>query len=294
MAKGDRVTILDNLSTGRADRLAGTNARLVQGSVTDGKLVSSMVAACDSIIHLACIVGVRLAMHKGIETLRLSYLGTENLLDAATIHNKEIFVASSSAIYGKIMHVPVAEEDDCLLGASIKPSWLYSVGKLVEEHLSLAYLRERGTHVKLVRFFNVIGPYQSGSYGMVVPRFIQKALKGEPLPVYEDGLQTRTFGYIEDILDGVELVLDQGASGEIYNIGGWEEVSILEVAKKIIALTESSSKIKFIPFSTAFGPYFEETTRRIPDISRLRRLGYQPRYSLDAALKEIITYHTSQ
>lgn len=294
LSKGHNVTVLDNLSTGCSDYLANSQARLVVGSVTDSELVNSLASECDTIIHLACVVGVRLAMTKGCETLRLSYVGTENVLEAASKFDKEAFVASSSAIFGKIARFPVAEEDDSLLGASTKPSWLYSVAKLMEEHLTLAYSRERGTKVKLVRFFNVIGPYQTGSYGMVVPTFITKALKGEPLPVYENGLQTRTFGYIEDILDGVELVLEKGGWGELYNIGGWEEVSIVDLAKRVKALTNSSSELEYIPFKKAFGPNFEETAKRVPDINRLRQLGYNPSYSLDDALQEIIYHHRQQ
>lgn len=291
LSNGHDITVLDNLSTDRSDYLAGSKARLVVGSVTDSELVNSLASECDTIIHLACVVGVRLAMAKGSETLRLSYVGTENVLEAATRFKMDVFVASSSAIFGKIARFPVAEEDDSLLGACTKPSWLYSVAKLMEEHLTLAYYRERGTKVKLVRFFNVIGPYQTGSYGMVVPTFIAKALTGEPLPVYENGLQTRTFGYIEDILDGVELVLAKGGWGEIYNIGGLEEVSIIELAKRVKALTGSTSDIEYIPFVQAFGPHFEETAKRVPDITRLRQLGYNPRYSLDEALQEIINHH---
>ena len=292
LEKGHQVSILDNLATGQAERLIETKAQIIVGCVTDRELVSRLVAASDYIIHLACVVGVRLAMRKGIETLKVSYLGTENLLEAATLHQKEVLIASSSAIYGKIRQIPVAEEDDSLLGPSIKASWLYSVGKLVEEHLSLAYFRERGTKIKIVRFFNVIGPYQVGSYGMVVPKFIQQALKGAPLPIYEDGSQTRTFGYIEDILDGVELVVANGALGQIYNLGGFEEVSILTLAEKIKRLTSSSSPIEFIPYASAFGSNFEETRKRVPDISRLKQLGYSPRYSLDDALREIIAHYT--
>ncbi len=291
LRNGHRVTVLDNLSTGRFDRLTDSKAELVVGSVTDSELVSALASASDYIIHLACVVGVRLAMSRGCETLRLSYVGTENVLEAAIKYNKEIFVASSSAIYGKIPCFPVGEEDDSLLGTSNKISWLYSVGKLVEEHLALAYWREKSAKVKIGRFFNVIGPYQSGSYGMVVPRFIAKALRGEPLPVYEKGTHTRTFGYIEDILDGLEIVLVKGSLGEIYNIGGFEEISISALAEKIKTMTGSSSPIEFIPFARAFGPYFEETPKRIPDIGRLRNLGYEPRYSLEEALAKIIAHH---
>jgi UDP-glucose 4-epimerase len=291
LSKSLKVTVLDNLSTGCAGRLQGRGLTVVKGSVTDKELVLSLVEDCDCVIHLACVVGVRLAMAQGCEMLRLSYVGTENVLEAATLHKKGVFIASSSAVYGKIPSVPVSEEDDSLLGATTKASWLYSVGKLTEDHLALAYHRERGTEVKVGRFFNVIGPYQTGSYGMVVPTFITRALKGEPLPVYEDGKQTRTFGYIEDILDGLELVLEKGDLGLAYNIGGCDEISIIELAMKIKAMTGSSSPIEYIPFSRAFGPGFEETARRVPDISRLRGLGYQPRYSLEKALAKIIDHH---
>lgn len=293
LEKGHQISILDSLTTGRAEHFTETNAKLIVGCVTDRELVSRLVNAADYIIHLACVVGVRLAMRKGIETLKTSYLGTENLLETATLQQKEIFIASSSAIYGKISQISVTEEDDSLLGASNKASWLYSVGKLVEEHLSLAYFRERGTKIKIGRFFNVIGCYQTDSYGMVVPNFIRQALKGSPLTIYEDGSQTRTFGYIEDILDGVELIIANGASGQIYNLGGFEEVSILELAEKIKRLTSSSSPIEFIPYTAAFGSNFEETRKRVPNVSRLRQLGYNPRYSLDDALREIIAHHKS-
>ena len=155
LREGNQVTILDNLSTGRADRLVNSKANVIVGTVTDSELVSSLVADCDYVIHLACVVGVRLAMSRGCETLRLSYVGTENVLEAATKFNKDIFIASSSAIYGKIRRFPVSEEDDSLLGASTKASWLYSVGKLMEEHLALAYFRERGTRIKIARFFKI-------------------------------------------------------------------------------------------------------------------------------------------
>ncbi len=291
LKKGHQISILDNLTTGQAKQLKEKNVQLIVGCVTDRELVSRLVTTADYLIHLACVVGVRQAMRKGIETLKISYLGTENLLEAATIQQKEIFIASSSAVYGKIKRSSVAEEDDSLLGASDKASWLYSVGKLVEDHLSLAYFRERGTKVKIGRFFNVIGSYQTDSYGMVVPKFIRQALTGSALTVYEDGSQTRTFGYIEDILDGVELIIAEGAVGQVYNLGGFEEISILELAKKIISLSSSSSPIEFIPYRAAFGSNFEETRKRVPNINRLRQLGYSPRYSLDAALREIIAHH---
>lgn len=291
LQKGHRVTILDNFSTTSPERLAESGAYLIQGSVLDKDLVFSLAEKCDYIIHLAAVVGVRQVLKKGRECLRVSYFGTENILEAAVNFDKEIFVASSSAIYGKIQEPLVTENSDCILGNTKKSSWLYSIGKLVEEHLALAYFRELNAKVKIGRFFNVIGPYQSGAYGMVVPTFISRALKGKPLPVYGDGNQTRTFVYIEDALDGLEIILDKGGYGDIYNIGGTEEISILSLAELIKSLTDSNSPIELIPYEKAFDELFEETKRRAPDISLLKKLGYQSKYSLVEALSKIITHH---
>ncbi|MGI6096880.1 MAG: NAD-dependent epimerase/dehydratase family protein [Dethiobacteria bacterium] len=290
LEQGDEVSVLDNFSASE-NRLRGTKARIIKGSVLDRELVFSAASECHRIIHLAAVVGVRLAMSRGRETLKVSYLGSENVLEAASKLEKEIFIASSSAIYGKILHTPVSEGEDSLLGPTYKGSWLYSVGKLIEEHLALAYFRELGTRVKIGRFFNVIGPYQVERYGMVVPTFVSRALRGEPLLMYGSGRQTRTFVYVEDALDGLEILLEKGAPGEIYNIGGTEEISIRELAEKIKALTGSSSAIKIIPYTEAFDEQFEETQRRAPDITRLQKLGYRPRYTLEETLKKIIAHH---
>ena len=291
LQKGHQITILDNFSTGSPKRLTESGAYLIQGSVLDKDLVFSLVEKCDYIIHLAAIVGVRYALKKGRECLRVSYLGTENILDAAVRFDKDVFAASSSAIYGKIQEPSVTEDSDCVLGNTKKSSWLYSIGKLVEEHLVLAYFRESNAKVKIGRFFNVIGSHQSGAYGMVVPTFISRALKGEPLPVYGDGTQTRTFVYIEDALDGLEIILDKGGYGDIYNIGGTEEISILSLAQLIKSLTDSNSPIELISYEKAFDELFEETKRRVPEITHLKKLGYQPKYSLVEAISKIITHH---
>ncbi|NLC51326.1 MAG: NAD-dependent epimerase/dehydratase family protein, partial [Firmicutes bacterium] len=213
LEQGDEVSVLDNFSASE-NRLRGTKARIIKGSVLDRELVFSAASECHRIIHLAAVVGVRLAMSRGRETLKVSYLGSENVLEAASKLEKEIFIASSSAIYGKILHTPVSEGEDSLLGPTYKGSWLYSVGKLIEEHLALAYFRELGTRVKIGRFFNVIVPYQVERYGMVVPTFVSRALRGEPLLMYGSGRQTRTFVYVEDALDGLEILLEKGAPGE--------------------------------------------------------------------------------
>lgn len=291
LKEGHQVTVLDNFSTTSADRLKNTKATVINGSVLDKDLLFSLSKNCDYIIHLAAVVGVRLAMEKGREGLKISYLGTENVLEAAQQYDLGIFISSSSAIYGKITTKSVAEDDDSLLGSSKKSSWLYSVAKLAEEHLALSYYRELGVKVKIGRFFNVIGPYQVGDYGMVVPTFVNNALHDKPLVVYGTGLQTRTFCYIDDILNGIELVLNEGKIGEIYNIGGTQEITVLDLAQKIIALTDSKSSIVMIPYEEAFDRDFEETKQRVPNIAKLISLGYSPSYSLDEALKKVIDYH---
>ncbi|MDS1029707.1 NAD-dependent epimerase/dehydratase family protein [Bacillota bacterium LX-D] len=291
LSQGHEVIVLDNFSASPRDRLAKTSAKVAEGDVLDKDLVFTLAESCDYLIHLAAVVGVRLAMAKGREGLKVSCQGTENVLEAATILQKPIFLASSSATYGKILKTPVAEDADCLLGTSSKVSWLYSVAKLVEEHLALAYFRELGTKIKIGRFFNAIGPNQTGAYGMVVPTFINKALHNQPLHVYGTGRQTRTFAYIEDVLDGLEIVLQRGQVGEIYNIGGTEEVSIFYLAQKIKELAQSSSPIQLVPYEEAFDENFEETMQRMPDITKLQKLGYTPNWSLERSLQALINYH---
>lgn len=291
LSQGHQVSVLDNLSSAIPRWLEAGGARLVTGCVTDRQLVSSVASRCERIIHLAAVVGVRKAMAEGIETLRVSYLGTECVLEAATQLGCPVFIASSSAVYGKISREAVSEDDDGVVGTAGKPSWLYSVGKLVEEHLAMAYFRERGADVRIGRFFNVIGPYQRGDYGMVVPVFVTRALQNEPLVVYGTGRQTRTFVHIEDALDGLQLVIERGDAGGIYNIGGTEEISILDLARRVLQLTGSSSPVQLVPFHVAFDRHFEETPRRKPDISRLCGLGYSPRRDLDRAISDIIRHH---
>ncbi len=290
-ARGETVTVLDDLSAGEAGRLAGSGVRLVRGDAADAGLVARLARRADRILHLAAVVGVRLAMADAGRALRVSFAATEAVLEAATRSGKEVFVASSSAIYGKTPVWPVREEDDCLLGSPDKACWAYSVGKLAEEQLAMAYHREAGTRVKIGRFFNVIGPHQSPGSHMVVPSFVAAAIRGLPLKVYGDGRQTRTFVYVEDALDGLERILERGTEGLAYNIGGTEEIEMLALARRVVALAGSASPIEVVPYGEVFSPGFEETARRVPDIGRLRALGYSPRYSLDEALRAIIGYH---
>ncbi len=282
------VTVLDNFSTSPKGRLDNTGATVVEGSVTDESLVDKLVYDSDYVIHLAAVVGVRLAMSKGIEGLRISCIGTDNLLKSVTKYNKKLIAASSSSIYGKHIKIPVSEENDSLIGCSNKSCWLYSIAKLAEEHFCLAYHREKGTNVRICRLFNVIGPNQTKHYGMVIPNFVSNALNNSPLQVYGTGMQTRTFGYIEDIIDGILLLIEKGREGGVYNIGGTEEIRIWDLANKIIQLTNSSSDIEIVPFEKIFGPDYEETTQRMPDISRIKKIGYLPKYSLDDSILKVV------
>ncbi|MHC1721997.1 MAG: NAD-dependent epimerase/dehydratase family protein [Aminipila sp.] len=290
LSKGNEVTVLDNFKTSPPNRLINTDAKVVEGSVTNLELVEKLVLENDYVIHLAAIVGVRLAMENGIEGLKVSCIGTENILNCATKYNKKVLVASSSAIYGKISRNPVSEDTDSIVGCSSKPSWLYSIAKLAEEHFCLAYHRELGTDIKICRFFNAVGPNQSKHYGMVMPNFISNALQGQTLQIYGDGNQSRTFVYIEDLLDGMELVIEKGINGEVYNIGGTEEIKIMDLARKIINITKSDSDIEFVPFEKVFGSNYEETMQRRPDISKLRDLGYNPQYTLEKSITSLIKY----
>lgn len=286
-ARGDRVRVLDDLSTGRAGDLA-RHAEVVQGDVRDAGTVQRAVTGVDVVYHLAAVVGVRHALVNQLRSLTVNLAGTENVLAAAHAAGATVFLASSSAIYGKTDKAPIAEGDDVLLGNTDRPCWTYSYAKLTEELLARAWAAERGTHVKIGRFFNVIGPGQTGAYGMVVPRFVTAALLGDPLIVYGAGDHTRTYVDVRDALDGLDLVMEQGAWGEAYNIGGVAEVSVLDLAHRVLALTGSNSPIEFAAFTKVYGEGFEEIARRVPDISRLSSLGYKPRWSLDDTLQAVI------
>lgn len=288
---GHIIVVIDNRDKGCPGPLQNKEIEYISGSILNDDLVDSLVAKCDYVVNLASVVGVINAMVKGIETLRVCSQGTDNILRSALNHDKGVLLASSSAVYGKTKKQPVNENDDLLLGNSKIPSWLYSAAKITEENFGLAYHREFGMDIKICRFFNVIGPYQSKNYGMVVPTFISCAIKNEPLKVYGTGNQTRTFLYIDDAIQGAEQIIKNGKQGEIYNIGGLEEISIYDLARKVIRLTESKSNIEIIPFRKIYGDTFEETKRRKPDISRAMALGYNPKHSLDESLRKILDFY---
>lgn len=285
--RGAEVTVLDDFSTGSRRRLDNVPVKWIDADVRDATAVKNAAQRQDAIFHLAAVVGVPHAMRHQWDGLTTNFLGTLHVLQAARAQNLPVLLTSSSAIYGKIQHTPVNETDDVMLGNTHVPAWTYSYCKLIEELLARAAADEWSIRVKIVRLFNVIGPEQSGSYGMVVPRFVSQALAQHPLTVYGDGSQTRTFVDVEDALDGILLVWDRGAWNYPYNVGGEGEIRILDLARKVLAITESRSEIEYIPYHKAFDRRFEETPRRVPDIRRLGKLGYRPRKSLDDTLSRI-------
>ena len=296
LAAGHRVTVLDTFSTGQLPNLAQAaghpNYHFVQGSVFDEHLVDRLVHDCDVVVHLAAAVGVRLIVEHPLRSLTTNIRGSEIVIEAAVHYGRKILLASTSEIYGKNDAVPLSETSDCVLGSPTVPRWAYSTAKAVTEILAFTYHYERGLPAIVVRLFNTVGPRQSAAYGMVIPRLVRQALADEPLTVYGDGSQTRCFGHVADVIDGLTRLLDHpGAVGEMFNIGSDEEVTILELTHRIVALTGSRSEIRLIPFDQAFTPEFEDIPRRVPDTTKVRKLtGWSPKRRLDDILAETIAH----
>jgi UDP-glucose 4-epimerase len=290
---GHRVVLLDDLSTGSGDAVAGLvgdGADLVTGSVLDADLVDSLVAAAGTVFHLAAAVGVRLVVDAPLQSLRTNIHGTENVLAAARRHGVRVLLASTSEIYGKNTADALAEDDDRILGSPLKSRWSYSEAKAIDEAMAHAYHRQFGVWTVIARLFNVVGPGQTGRYGMVLPRFVDQALAGAPLTVYGDGSQTRCFCYVGDAVTALQALVEQPAArGRAVNIGRPEEVSIVELARRVVAVAGSSSPITFVPYEDVYGDGFEDMQRRVPDISLARRLiGFDPRISLDEVLSRVV------
>ena len=296
LAEGHKVLVLDDLSTGRWDNIAHLanhpRFHFARAPVQESVVLDRMASESHLIFHLAAAVGVKLIVEHPVHTIETNIGGTERVLDAALRYRCRTIVASTSEVYGKGCKVPFVEEDDVLLGATSKSRWAYAASKMVDEFLSLAYVAEYGADITCVRLFNTIGPRQSGQYGMVVPRLVQQALRGEPLTVYGDGKQSRCFCDVRDVVCAlVGLSGSKHANGRVFNVGNTEETSILGLADKILKLTGSSSTIRLIPFQEAYAPGFEDMQRRVPDTTRIQRLlGWQPTRNLDEILKTIIEY----
>ena len=294
--RGDSVLVLDNLSTGNKKNinhlLSNPLFELTEGSILDINVVKKAVASVDHVLHLAAAVGVFTIVDKPLESLRTNLRGTENILEAASKHQKEVLIASSSEIYGKNGSGPLNEESDRIVGSPLKSRWSYSEAKAIDESMAFFYYQEKKLSVRIVRFFNTVGPRQVGHYGMVVPRFVASALKNEPLTVYGTGSQSRCFCHVYDAVKGVLAVIDSDATlGEVFNIGNDEEITIQDLASEIIELTESKSIIKKVLYEKAYAPGFEDMQRRVPDISKVRRtVGWAPQLSLESIIADIASH----
>ncbi len=289
--RSDQVVVLDNLSTGSSKNLSKVADQITvhNGSILDQQLVDKLVADCDYVIHLAAALGVFNIVNKPLESLKTNLQGSEIILQAADKYRKPVLIASTSEIYGKNEKMPLNEEDDRIIGHPLKSRWSYSEAKAVDESLAYFYHLENKLPVRIVRFFNTVGPRQVGHYGMVVPRFIEAALKNEPLSIYGSGEQIRCFCHISDVIRALLLVIDSDqAVGEVFNIGNNQQSSINQLADRVISLLGSKSKIERISYKDAYPQGFEDMQRRVPDISKIKRvLGWSPQLDLDQIIKDI-------
>lgn len=294
LARGDQVLVLDDLSTGSMDNLAGCVGRpgfeYRIGSATDVPLVAELVDRCDVTVHLAAAVGVRLIVERPVHTIETNVRATEVVLGAAAKKGKLVVVASTSEVYGKGLRIPFREEDDLTLGPTTHSRWAYACSKALDEWLALAYWREKQVPVIVTRFFNTVGPRQTGRYGMVLPTFAAQALRDEPITVYGDGTQSRCFGHVQDAVEAtLRLIGTPAAVGEVFNVGSDREVTMLQLAEMVRAAAESRSEIRLVPYAEAYAAGFEDMQRRVPDVSKLERVvGYRPRTSLEEIIADVV------
>lgn len=287
------VTVIDDLSTGRFLNVAhleeNPKFRLIIDTVLNTELMETLVQDCDRVYHMASAVGVRLIMEQPVKTIETIFHGTDVVLGRCAKYRKRVLIPSTSEVYGKGISVPFREEDDLLTGATDKHRWAYACAKTLDEFLALAHFKETRLPVVVTRLFNTVGPRQTGQYGMVVPRFVEAAIKNEPIEVHGDGTQSRCFGHIADVVDGLTKMLETPACfGEVVNLGSDAEVTINDLAARAIALTGSSSEIKHIPYAEAYGEGFEDMRRRVPSLDKAKRIiGYQPTRTLDDIINDV-------
>ena len=296
IARGDQVVIFDNLSTGSDINLAGIKEKITfqEGNILDKAVIDKLISESDFVVHLAAALGVFNIVNKPLESLRTNLQGSEVVLEACDKYRKPVLIASTSEIYGKNDKVPLNEEDDRVIGHPLKSRWSYSEAKAVDESLAYFYHLESKLPVRIVRFFNTVGPRQVGHYGMVVPRFVSAALKNEPLSVYGSGDQIRCFCHVDDAVRALLLVMDsEKAVGEVFNVGNNQQISIMELAKKVIELTGSYSSIEKIAYEKAYPEGFEDMQRRVPDISKIKQvLGWTPEINLEQIIKDIAAFNS--
>jgi UDP-glucose 4-epimerase len=297
IADGHEVTVLDDLSTGRLDNirsLAGNpRFRFIRDSVERERTVELAINDCDYVFHLAAAVGVQLIVDEPVRTIRSIIHGTEVVLETAYKFGRPVLITSSSEVYGKGMRVPFAEDDDVVVGATRFSRWCYAYSKGIDEFLGLAYHKQFGLPVTIVRLFNTVGPRQIGMYGMVLPRFVEAAMSNQPLQVYGDGAQTRCFCHVKDVVDAlIRLSGSKSSVGEVFNLGADEEVSINDLAKRVIAATASKSVIDHITYEKAYGQRFDDLPRRVPRLAKIRAaIGFQPKQNLDQIIRSIVETH---
>jgi UDP-glucose 4-epimerase len=300
LARGQRVTVIDNLSTGRLENVQrfenNPNYRYAIEDIRNLNIIDRLVSECDVIYHLAAAVGVQKIVSEPINTIEVNIGGTEIVLQSARRYRKKVMIASTSEVYGKGVKFPFEEDDDTLMGPTTRNRWAYAASKAIDEFLALAYYKEVGLPVVIFRLFNTVGPRQRGQYGMVLPRFVTWALKGEPIQVYGDGQQQRCFGNVFDAVEAIcRLAETPDAVGQVFNIGNTEEVTIYELAERARDRTDSPSEIQLIPYDQAYEPGFEDFRRRVPSIEKINRYtGWKPTTMLDTTLDQMIAYYRGQ
>jgi UDP-glucose 4-epimerase len=293
---GHEVLVLDNLSTGAIENIAhlktARNFSYAIDSVTNEPLLAEMIDSSDVVFHLAAAVGVKLIVEQPVHTIETNVHGTEVVLKHANKKKKLVFIASTSEVYGKSADVPFRESADVVLGPSAKHRWAYACSKLIDEFLALAYWKEKKLPIIIVRLFNTVGPRQTGQYGMVLPTFVRQALASQPITVFGDGTQSRSFTYVTDVVDAlIALASERRAIGDVFNIGSTNEISIRDLAERVRTLAGSDSPIQLVPYDEAYEAGFEDMPRRVPDISRLQALiGYQPKVALDDIVRRVIEH----
>ena len=296
LADGHEVIVLDNLSTGSIDNIAHLKGApgfsYAIDSVTNEPLLAEMIDRSDVVFHLAAAVGVKLIVEQPVHTLETNVHGTEVVLKHANKKKKLVFIASTSEVYGKSVDVPFREEADLVLGPTAKHRWAYACSKLIDEFLALAYWKERKLPVVIVRLFNTVGPRQTGQYGMVLPTFVRQALASQPITVFGDGTQTRSFTYVGDVVDAlVRLAGEPRAVGDVFNIGSTSEVTIQDLAERVKKMTESASAIVNVPYDVAYEAGFEDMPRRVPDITKIQSLvGFAPKLGLEDIIRSVVEH----
>ena len=298
ISKGNDVVALDDLSTGRLENVShlvqNPHFQLVVGSILNERLVDKYVERCDTVFHLAAAVGVDLIVKKPLESMTTNIRGSEIVLEMAARYRRPVLITSTSEIYGKNTSSALKEDEDRILGSPLKSRWSYSTAKAIDEILAYIYWKEKGIPTVIVRLFNTVGPRQTGAYGMVIPRFVQQALRGEPITIYGTGKQTRCFLHVRDAVGGIIKLMElPETSGEAFNIGSREEVAIEQLAAMIIQMTGSSSKLQYIPYDQAYEEGFEDMARRVPDTSKAKKyIGFEPTMQLRDILQSVIEYET--